>query len=141
MKCIVPYTTNYSKNKKYYMSKTPTSRIITASYRQATRVLSTIFNQTFKGHTFLDKHKTWVKIYAYRPDFKSDIHNFEECICDSLKDAIGIDDRYFSLIIDWCLDIEKINPRIEIEVWQVEGEHVSRAKKTNRRRRIKNDSK
>jgi small-conductance mechanosensitive channel len=93
-----------------------THRIIQSGYRKASAQLLRIFNNSFEGHSFKDKTKTWVRIYAYRPDFKSDIQNFEECICDALKEALQIDDRYFSLIIDW--ELNRKTPIIHIDVWQ-----------------------
>ena len=91
-------------------------RIITNEYRAASDQLLRIFNNSFLAHKFKDKKKLWVKIYAYRPDMKSDIQNFEECICDALKKSIGIDDRYYSLVIDW--EIVKVKGSILIEIWQ-----------------------
>lgn len=116
LKCVVPYNTHYSKNKKYYAQIRGSFRVIRKEYRTASHQLLSLFNNSFTNHPFKDQEKLWVKIYAHRPDFKSDIQNFEECICDALKESIKIDDRYYSLIIDW--ELNRKDPKIEIEIWQ-----------------------
>lgn len=52
----------------------------------------------------------------FKPDHRLDAINFLDGIADGVKDAIGIDDRYFSATIDWSID--KQNPRIEVFIRQ-----------------------
>lgn len=64
------------------------------------------------------KEKIWISIMAYKPDNKSgDVINLIDRICDSIKKATGIDDRWFSLeYVDWLIDKE--HPKIEIKIRQ-----------------------
>lgn len=62
------------------------------------------------------KSKVWLTIRVFKPDHRLDAINFLDGIADGVKDAIGIDDRYFSATIDWSID--KQNPRIEVFIRQ-----------------------
>lgn len=64
------------------------------------------------------KYKVLVTIMIYKPDNRGDAINFIDTICDGIKAGIGIDDRYFSVSLDW--EIDKRQPRIEITVSQKE---------------------
>jgi hypothetical protein len=62
------------------------------------------------------KGKIYVAIIVHRPDLRSDPCNFIDTICDAVKRATGVDDRYYAVRLDWIHD--KQEPRIEIAVWQ-----------------------
>lgn len=94
-----------------------------------------LFANTNKGHTFmraesryyrhmlteaiaanLDRttirqNKVWIDIFVQKPSHRGDATNFLDMICDAIKDAILLDDRWFSVrSIDW--QICKTDPRI-----------------------------
>jgi len=65
-------------------------------------------------------NKVWVDIFAEKPDQRSgDAINLLDRVADSIKRAIGVDDRWYSVRrIDWS--IVKENPRIYIGMGQVD---------------------
>ena len=71
----------------------------------------------FGNMRWKNKSKVWVKLVVYLPNHRWDCHNFIKAILDIIEKAIGINDAWFA--IDKCdFEIDKENPRIELEVWQ-----------------------
>jgi hypothetical protein len=70
------------------------------------------------------KHnKLWVSIFIQKPNHRGDAINVLDTICDAVKIATGIDDRWFSIKnLDW--QIVKNNPLIFITIGQENVEHV-----------------
>jgi len=65
------------------------------------------------------RNKVWIDIFVQKPDHRGDAINVLDLIADALKEAIGIDDRWFSIRrLDW--QIVKENPRIFIGIGQDE---------------------
>lgn len=63
------------------------------------------------------QNKVWVSIFVQKPNHRGDAVNVIDVVCDAVKEAIGVDDRWFSLrSVDW--EIAKVNPRIFITVGQ-----------------------
>ncbi len=61
--------------------------------------------------------KVWIDLLVQKPNHRGDAINVLDLICDAVKDAIGIDDRWFSIRrLDW--EIVKRDPRIYIGVSQ-----------------------
>lgn len=67
--------------------------------------------------------KVFVDIFVQKPDNKGDAINVVDSVCDGVKDAIGIDDRWFCLRgLDWEV-VKSGTPRIWIGVGQEVTEH------------------
>lgn len=64
--------------------------------------------------------KIRVDIYAYRPDFKFDVQNAVNPICDAVKLAIGIDDNVYATSTDYEM-VPKGKERIQITITDEEG--------------------
>ena len=65
------------------------------------------------------RNKIWIDIFVQKPDHRGDAINFLDLIADAIKEAVGIDDRWFSIRrIDW--QIVKETPRIFIGIGQDE---------------------
>jgi len=61
--------------------------------------------------------KVWIYIYVQKPDARGDAVNVVDFVCDAVKDAIDIDDRWFCIRrLDW--EIVKQDPQIYIGVGQ-----------------------
>jgi hypothetical protein len=61
--------------------------------------------------------KVWIDIYVEKPNHRGDATNVIDLVCDAVKDAIGVDDRWYSIRrLDWS--IVKDNPRILVGVAQ-----------------------
>jgi Holliday junction resolvase RusA-like endonuclease len=67
--------------------------------------------------------KVWVDIYVEKPNHRGDAINVVDLVCDAVKDAIGVDDNWYSLRrVDWS--IVKENPMIYVGVGQeVQEDH------------------
>jgi hypothetical protein len=63
------------------------------------------------------QNKVWLDIFVQKPNHRGDAANFIDLICDAIKEAIGVDDRWFSIRrVDW--EIVKNDPQIFICVGQ-----------------------
>lgn len=61
--------------------------------------------------------KVWLDILVQKPNHRGDAVNVVDFVCDAVKDAIGVDDRWFSIRrLDW--EIVKENPRLIIGIGQ-----------------------
>ncbi len=62
-------------------------------------------------------NKVWVDILVQKPDHRGDAVNVIDLVCDAVKDAVGVDDRWFSIRrLDW--EVVKVNPRLFVGVGQ-----------------------
>lgn len=62
-------------------------------------------------------NKVWIEILVQKPNHKGDAVNVVDLVCDALKDAIPVDDRWFSIrILDW--HIIKEDPKLYIAIGQ-----------------------
>jgi len=96
----VPFTWDWSKNKMwkqkrgggYYMN--PDTR----------HLYDTLFYK-IRNHgkpNFKAKEKIYISIYAELDSHRGDALNFVDTICDAVKEAILIDDRWFAIkSLDW----------------------------------------
>lgn len=65
----------------------------------------------------IKQNKLWVDIFVQKTSAKSDAVNFVDVVCDAIKDAIDLDDRWFCIRrVDW--EIVKSNPRIYVGLSQ-----------------------
>lgn len=61
--------------------------------------------------------KVWVDILVQKPNHRGDAVNVIDSVCDALKEAIGIDDRWFGIRkLDW--EIVKENPMLFVGIGQ-----------------------
>lgn len=67
--------------------------------------------------------KMYIDIFVQKPDHRGDAINVLDSICDGVKDAVGIDDRWFCVRgLDWEI-VKHGDPRIWIRVGQATTEH------------------
>ncbi|MHB0874554.1 MAG: RusA family crossover junction endodeoxyribonuclease [Anaerolineae bacterium] len=61
--------------------------------------------------------KVWLDILVQKPNHKGDAVNVVDLVCDAVKDATGVDDRWFSIrCLDW--EIVKDTPMLYVGVYQ-----------------------
>lgn len=102
-----------------------------------------LFATTTRGHTFLRdearyyrheitcrifeatkdqrifKNKLWLDVLVQKPNHRGDAANFVDLICDAVKDAIPLDDRWYAIrSLDW--QICKSDPALFIGIGQEE---------------------
>lgn len=62
-------------------------------------------------------HKLWIDLLIQKPNHRGDAANFVDLICDGIKDALAIDDRWYALRrLDW--DVVKDSPVIAVGLGQ-----------------------
>ena len=110
--CVVPFDKRLSKNAQ----KTPFKgrMVLTKDARSATSALVQSLVRCITGRP--KEVKTLVTIRVFKPNHRMDAVNFVDVVCDCVQKAIGINDHWYSASVDW--EIDKVNPRIEIEVGQ-----------------------
>lgn len=111
----VPFTYAASKNHIYTMRRT--GHI--ALRREARQIRQAITSALLRGlHCIRVAHnKVWLDILVQKPNHKGDAVNVLDLVCDATKEAVGIDDRWFSIRrLDW--EIVKRNPRLFVGVGQ-----------------------
>lgn len=80
-----------------------------------------IFQLRAAGGEWFDG-KVWIDLFVEKPDARSDAINVLDLICDAVKVAIEVDDRWFSIRrVDWS--VVKFEPRIYVAVTQAVSEH------------------
>jgi uncharacterized Zn-finger protein len=66
-------------------------------------------------------NKVWIDILVQKSNHRGDAVNFVDLVCDGVKKAIPVDDRWFSIRrLDW--EVVKSDPRIYIGVGQEDVE-------------------
>jgi hypothetical protein len=71
----------------------------------------------------IKQNKLWIDLFVQKPDARGDAVNLVDLVCDALKKAAGVDDRWFSIRhLDW--EIVKVNPQIFVGLGQEEVSDV-----------------
>lgn len=113
----VPFDTAFSKNHIY--TGKPQGHV---ALREETRTARAGVTWELKaalrrgGHV-IRENRLWIWIHVQKPNHRGDAINVLDVVCDAIKDAVPIDDRWFSVRqLDW--EIVKRKPRIFIGVGQ-----------------------
>jgi len=62
-------------------------------------------------------NKLWIDILVQKPNHKGDAINVIDLVCDAIKEAIPLDDRWYSIRrLDW--EVVKSNPKLFIGIGQ-----------------------
>jgi Holliday junction resolvase RusA-like endonuclease len=110
----IPYLPGLSKNKKATFGK---GRYYTnPEYKNAVEALILFIKTNLKGVQFKED-KLWLEIFYQKPRMNADVANLIDSISDATKEAIGVDDKWFSLKADWEYD-KKTEPYIVITLRQ-----------------------
>ena len=113
----IPWTAAFSKNALYHYGK---RRVY---IEERTKILAALARgsiaQACRG-TEWNQRKTYLDILVEQPFHTSDAINVLDVIADLVKQAIGVDDRWFCVLrLDWR--IVKDNPRVFIGIGQEAG--------------------
>lgn len=117
---ILPFTWKLSKNYKLGRSSHNGRVYIPADVRAAMDDLKARVRDATAGQEWLDG-KVWIRILAEMPNRQGDAINFIESVADAVKDAIGVDDNWFSVELDWVLSRD--DPKIHLTIEQDVMEH------------------
>jgi len=115
LRVAVPFSYAASKNHIYTMRKTGH----VALRREAKAIRQAIVARLKQGlHCLRIAHnKVWIDILVQKPDHKGDAVNVVDLVCDAVKQAVGVDDRWFSIRrLDW--EIAKDGPKLFVGIGQ-----------------------
>lgn len=114
----IPYSLNASKNRRW--SNNGESVVyITRGIRKFERDLIWEIKLAM-GARKVRQRKTWVSFFVQKPNHKSDAINVVDTLCDAIKKAIDLDDRWFSIgMVDW--EVVKGDGKIFIRIAQESG--------------------
>ena len=113
----LPFMPGLSKNTAKTIRRRGNQKEIGNSTRYTKAKLAVYWTcvQATKGMQFQNS-KLWLTIRVFKPGQRVDAINFLDGIADGVKDAINVDDKWYSAIVDWGID--KKNPRIEVFIRQ-----------------------
>lgn len=88
--------------------------------RDESRYMRTLLTETVANAVDISKlvqNKLWIDIFVQKPRQNGDAVNFVDMVCDAVKDAIPLDDRWYSLrSVDW--QIAKHEPMLFVGLGQ-----------------------
>ena len=96
-----PIDQRLSKNGRLVPRLRGRGMMLSDDYRAAKTALSIALSVAWRKVEFAPKTKTHVGILVRRTDFRSDPANYIDGILDAVSEAIGVDDRYFAMSLDW----------------------------------------
>lgn len=100
-----PFSYSLSKNRIWGRSKT--GMFLRPEVRRSHQDLAGLIAKAMEGRPVV-KAKVWLDIWVEKPNHKGDAVNVVDFICDSLKKAIGVDDRWFCIRrLDWSVSKRK----------------------------------
>lgn len=110
----IPFDTALSKNKSH-RNISVNKRVPTRAYLDILNLIKAKIMAKLDGKVF-EKRKVFCYVYIAKDTMRADPCNLLDGILDGVKQGIGVDDRWFSGSWDW--NIDTINPRIEITIFQ-----------------------
>ncbi len=115
VRVAVPFSYSASKNHIYAMRRTGHIALRRES-RQMRQALAAALSRGL--HCIRVAHnKLWLDILVQKPNHKGDAVNVVDLVCDAVKDAVDIDDRWFCIRrLNW--EIVKDNPRLFVGIGQ-----------------------
>lgn len=111
----MPFTYAASKNHLYTMRRSGHVALRRES-RTFRDELTLRLRHALAGRT-VAHNKLWIDILVQKPDHRGDAVNVVDMVCDAIKGAVPVDDRWFCLRrVDW--EIAKHDPQIYLKIGQ-----------------------
>lgn len=111
----VPFAPEMSKNRRWSNNGKSVVYLSDAVRRYQDMLIATT-KEALRGRRVAN-NKVWVSLFVQKPNHRFDAINAVDTICDAIKHAVGIDDRWFCLDrVDW--EIKKLDPEIYIRISQ-----------------------
>lgn len=111
----VPFSYAASKNHIYALRRSG-HVTLRAESRAIRNEIAFLIRQTLGGKR-IAHNKVWIDILVQKPNHKGDAVNVIDLVCDALKEALGVDDRWFCIRrLDW--EIVKESPKLFIGIGQ-----------------------
>ena len=116
VRVAVPFTYGMSKNRMLNWTKSQKPHLA-AEFRGMRDALRDHFALSFAGPDApkIVQAKLWLDIFVQKPDNRGDAVNVVDLVCDAVKAAIGLDDRWYSIRrLDW--QITKADPMLYVGI-------------------------
>lgn len=111
----VPFSYSASKNHIYAMRRQ--GHVALRRESRAMRGLITARLTRALRDVHIAHNKLWLDILVQKPNHRGDAVNVVDLVCDAVKDAIHVDDRWYCIRrLDW--EIAKENPQLYLKVGQ-----------------------
>lgn len=111
----VPFT--YAASKNHLYTSTPHGHVALRREAVSIREAITLSLSAAMGQVKVVQNKVWLDIFVQKKNQRGDAVNFVDLVCDGVKRAMPVDDRWFSIRrLDW--QVVKSNPKIFIGVGQ-----------------------
>ena len=119
IRVAVPFEYGFSKNAAWSFAKKG-HVFLKENHRNLREMLAYSIKQASKNVNWYED-RVWIDIFVQKPNHKGDAINVVDGVCDAVKVAIGIDDRWFSIRkLDW--EIVKENPMLYVGIGQKSDE-------------------
>lgn len=113
-----PFTMAFSKNHVWSMKRGANTMFLFQETKDARAALIERLEEAL-GDQPVFRNRLWVDLLVRKPDHRSDAVNFIDQICDAIKEAVKLDDTWFSIRrLDW--EISKSDPVFYIGFGQEE---------------------
>jgi len=117
VRVVFPFDWRLSKNAIWSLGRGKSPIYVGKEQRQLYDSMILVLTSAARKQGRWFQAKIWIDIRVEMPEHKGDAINFLDGICDAVKKAIEVDDRWFAVrYIDWA--IVKRDPRILIGVGQ-----------------------
>ena len=115
---------NYALSKNHAWANTSQGHVyLREEHRREREVIADAIRKAVANVSVVE-NRVWLDVLVQKPNHKGDAMNVLDGLCDALKVALGVDDRWFCIRrLDW--EIVKESPRIFIGIGQ---EHVGHAR-------------
>lgn len=111
---VVPWSVDYSKNR---LLKFAHNRVFMTSRSRHSLDAVTHAVRLGLGERRVVQAKLWLYFHIEKPNHRSDAINVLDGLCDAVKRAVGLDDRWFSIAgLDWS--VVRTKPLIRIGLGQ-----------------------
>lgn len=115
VRVAVPFTYAASKNHIYALCVN--SHVALRRESRAKRAEITLTLRAALAGRRVAHNKLWIDILVQKPNHRGDAVNVVDLVCDAVKDAVPVDDRWFSIRrLDW--EIAKEQPQLIIGIGQ-----------------------
>ena len=115
VRIFFPFSWTLSKNAIYTL--VPKGHVaLRREVRQQRSALALKLKADLRGRKIM-QNKLWLDLFIEKPSHKGDAINVLDTLCDAIKVATGVDDRWFCIRhLDWA--IQKDDPQIIIGIGQ-----------------------
>ena len=117
VRIAVPFS--YSLSKNHIFTRTRFGHTALRREARASREEITALMRQAVREVEIKNNKLWIDLFVEKPNHRGDAVNVLDLVCDAIKDATGVDDRWYSLRrVDWS--IVKTQPTMYIGIGQEE---------------------